>query len=159
MSSQSFIIENLEPDRFPEVQAFYATMDYTYPIDPNSTVVIARNGPQILGAVRLSYEERTQVLRGFMIHPNYERRGIGTLMLHELEKHMGSRDCFCLPHEWLAGFYQQAGFQRVPPESLPPFLHQRWQELKDGPFPYVIAMRRAAVPSTINIKAGEIKSS
>ena len=154
MNPQIFIIENAEPERFPEVQAFYATMDYTNPIHADDRVVVARNDRRILGAVRLSYEERIQVLRGFMILPDYERRGIGTLMLHELAKQMGTRDCFCLPHKWLDGFYGQVGFQTIPPESLPPFLYKRWQELKEGPFPHVIAMRRPAVTIAIDRKTG-----
>ncbi len=141
MSTQDFIIETLQPDQFAEAQAFYATMDYDYPISADSRVVVARKDTYIYAVVRISPEEGAEVLRGFMVHPDAQRQGLGTLMLHELKKSMGALTCYCLPHSWLEDFYGQIGFETIPAAQLPPGLYQRWQNLKDGPFPHVIAMR------------------
>ncbi len=141
MSAQAYIIETLEPEQFAEAQAFYATMDYDYPISTDSRVVVARKDTYICAVVRISPEEGVEVLRGFMVHPDAQRQGLGTLMLQELKRSMGALTCYCLPHSWLDGFYTQIGFETIPPTQLPPGLYQRWQNLKNGPFPHVIAMR------------------
>lgn len=144
MNAQDFIIETLKPEQFAQAQAFYALMDYDYPISPDSRVVVARQGTHIYAVVRISPEEGVDVLRGFMVHPDAQRQGLGTLMLRELETSMGVLTCYCLPHSWLDGFYSQIGFETIPANQLPPGLYRRWQNLKDGPFPHVIAMRRPA---------------
>lgn len=144
MSTQDYIIETLGPDQFAEAQAFYATMDYDYPIGPDSRVVVARKDAHIYAVVRISPEEGVEILRGFMVHPDAQRQGLGTRMLQELENVMGALPCYCLPHSWLDGFYGQIGFEVIPPAQLPPEIYQHWQDLKNGPFPDVIAMRRPA---------------
>lgn len=144
MSAQEYIIETLAPEQFAEAQAFYATMDYDYQISADSRVVAARKGTHIYAVARISPEEGAEVLRGFMVHPEAQRQGLGKRMLQELEKSMGALTCYCLPHSWLDGFYGQIGFNVIPPSQLPTGLYQRWLKLKDGPFPDVIAMRRPA---------------
>ena len=144
MNSSPVIIEKAVPAQFSEAQVFYATMDYDYPISPDSIVLIARDGQRICAVVRVSPEDHYQVLRGFIVHPDYQRQGLGTLMLRELEKHMGRDECFCLPHQWLEGFYGQINFEKILPKSLPPALYKHWEDLKCGPFPHVIAMQRGS---------------
>jgi GNAT superfamily N-acetyltransferase len=96
-----------------EVQTFYASVGYFQVVTADCIVISARSRDTIVGVVRLSPENGVQVLRGMMIAPSYQRRGIGTRMLWEASKFMNPPECFCLPHAWLEGFYGTIGFARM----------------------------------------------
>jgi hypothetical protein len=98
---------------FPAIQTFYASVGYLGLIAPSSVVIAARDGDAIVGAARIASENGILVLRGMMIAPSHQRRGLGTRMLWELDKHIGRSECFCLPHGWLQNFYRQSGLQRL----------------------------------------------
>lgn len=159
MNSPFLIIEIADPASFDAVQEFYTSVNYKAPIAPDSLVLVARENNRIIGAVRLCMEERVMILRGMMISPDREGHGIGTLLLREMEKHMSSRDCFCLPHKWLEGFFGQIGFQRVPADSLPPFLQQRIKQHRASEYPNLIAMRRPATNLVITADVNATKGS
>lgn len=59
------------------------------------------------------------------IDPKFQRQGIGTQMINELEKHIGNQECFCLPHSRLEGFYGQNGFFKISVVEAPTFLAER----------------------------------
>jgi predicted N-acetyltransferase YhbS len=60
-------------------------------------VISAKAREKIVGAVRLSPESGVLVLRGMQITPSYQRQEIGTRMLREVAKFMGSRECSACP--------------------------------------------------------------
>jgi len=136
-------IISCEPaNNFPAIQTFYASVGYFGLIAPSSVVIAARDGDSIVGAARIASENDILVLRGMMIAPSHQRRGLGTRMLWELDKHIGCSECFCLPHGWLQNFYRQIGFTTIAEDISPPHLRER---LKEGriKYPRLVIMRRA----------------
>src|SRR5947209_3464589 len=135
-------IISYEPaNNFPAIETFYASVGYLGLITPTSVVIAARDGNAIVGAARTVRENGVLVLRGMMIAPSYQRRGLGTRMLWELDKHIGRSECFCLPHGWLQNFYGQIGFATIADDISPSHLRER---LKAGriKYPQLVIMRR-----------------
>ena len=126
-----------------EVQTFYATVGYFQVVSADCILISARSRDTIVGVVRLSPENGVQVLRGMMIAPSYQRRGIGTRMLWEASKFMNLPECFCVPHAWLEGFYGIIGFARIEDDDAPPHLRIRLAESRRK-HPQLIVMRRPA---------------
>jgi N-acetylglutamate synthase-like GNAT family acetyltransferase len=122
------------------VQAFYASVGYSGIATTNCAVVTAKCGDNIVGAVRLASEDGALVLRGMRIAPPYQRQRIGTRMLWEVSKILGARECFCLPHAWLEGFYGIIGFAKIEDGEAPPHLLERLSESRKK-HPQLIVMR------------------
>lgn len=148
-AEDSLTIKVLPVDDHPRAQQFYTHVGYSDLISPDALVVAAQyqgemGGPDIIGVVRLCTEQGDLLLRGMMVDPVWQRQGIGSLMVRELENHIGSRMCYCLPHYWLSGFYGQIGFVPLPEGEVPAHLLQRLHRYRNGPYPHVIAMKRPA---------------
>ncbi len=129
---------------FPKVQAFYASVGYFGMVTEDCTVFSAKCGDDVIGAVRLAPENGVLVLRGMEIAPPYRRKGIGTRMLREISKSIDSRECFCLPHAWLEGFYGIIGFAKIEDDDAPPHLRERLAEYRKRHWQGLV-MRRAGV--------------
>lgn len=136
-----FDIQILTPDELAAAQEFYQTVGYLDRIQPGSFVVEARDKGRIVGVVRLCREEGVQILRGMMLAPSVQRQGLGSRMLQVLKSGLDPQGCYCLPHDWLEGFYGQIGFHAVPEDQLPPHLHERLLRYRGGPYPHIIAMK------------------
>ena len=136
-------ISKMAANQFSEAQEFYTSVGYLQSIQQTDIVVSATLGNQVIGIVRLAFEEGFTILRGMMIAPHCQRRGIGTLMLNELRKHI-TNDCLCLPHGWLEEFYGQIGFQKIEPEEAPEHLQKRLIE-NQKKYPRLIVMKRAGL--------------
>lgn len=130
----------------PQAQGFYGSVGYMDRISADSLVVAAfeRDTGMMIGAVRLCTESGDLLLRGMMVASGRQRQGVGSLMVRELEKHIGNRTCYCLPHDWLTGFYGQIGFVTIPDDLAPGHLQERLHRYRAGPYPHVLVMRRAA---------------
>jgi N-acetylglutamate synthase-like GNAT family acetyltransferase len=121
------IVRETLPD-FSNVQAFYVSVGYLGTITADCIVISAKTADAIVGAVRLAPENGLLVLRGMMVAPAYQRRGIGTRMLRQISELMSSYECFCLPHAWLEGFYGTIGFAKIEDHDAPPHLRERLVE-------------------------------
>ena len=135
------IISDEPADNFSTIETFYASVGYLGLIAPSSIVIAARDGDVIVGAARIARENGILVLRGMMIAPSHQRRGLGTRMLWALDKHIGRGQCFCVPHGWLQNFYGQIGFVAIADDLSPSHL---WERLKAGriKYPQLVIMRR-----------------
>jgi len=63
-------------------------------------------------------------------------------MLKEIEKHIGLKDCFCLPHGWLEDFYSQINFCKISDIDALPHLYSRLIENRKK-YPQLIVMKRS----------------
>ena len=133
------IISDEPADNFSAIETFYASVGYLGLIAPSSIVIAARDGDVIVGAARIARENGILVLRGMMIAPSHQRRGLGTRMLWALDKHIGRGQCFCVPHGWLQNFYGQIGFATITDDFSPSHLRER---LKAGRIKKPQLMRR-----------------
>jgi hypothetical protein len=142
---QNVVIHREMVANFPEVRAFYASVGYSGIVTTNCTVVSAKCGHNIVGAVRLAQEDGVLVLRGMRTTASYQRQQIGTHMLWEVSGVLGARECFCLPHAWLEGFYGVIEFAKIQDDDAPAHLRQRLAEYRMTSL-QIIAMRRNGVP-------------
>jgi len=107
-----------------QAQRFYQSRGYGgAAIVSSDHVVVARAGACIVGVGRLCREDGLLWLRGMQIEPRYQRRGLGSMILRQLEHAIGDRWCCCLPYGHLVGFYRQ-GFEPAAGD-LPPALGAR----------------------------------
>jgi N-acetylglutamate synthase-like GNAT family acetyltransferase len=134
-------LEVLTPSRFPDAQAFYASVGYYGAIANDCTVFATRLDGSIIGVARLAPEQGVTVLRGMMIAEDCQRNGIGSRMLRFMEPYMGGSDVFCLPHGWLEEFYGQIGFVKIDPLKAPKHLQERLIDQKTK-YPHMIIMSR-----------------
>jgi N-acetylglutamate synthase-like GNAT family acetyltransferase len=102
----------------------YASLSPNIRIEEEIQVIAEEDGTAI-GIVRLVEEEGALVLRGMNVREDYQRQGIGTQMLVEVEKHIGERECYCLPFPYLENFYGMIGFEKIGVDQVPKFLAQR----------------------------------
>ncbi|MGN1392779.1 MAG: GNAT family N-acetyltransferase [Succinivibrionaceae bacterium] len=50
------------------------------------TILIARDKGIIIGSVRMKEKDNTIYIGKLMVHPNFRKRGVGSLLLQEVEK-------------------------------------------------------------------------
>jgi len=126
-----------------QVRAFYEQVGYGGGVSAADTVLAALAGERVLGAVRLCEEHGVIVLRGMVVAPDCLRQGIGRALLARCVPWLDRGEAFCLPYDHLTGFYNEAGFEPVTRDAVPPFLRARLAGyLANGQ--RVLAMRRPA---------------
>jgi GNAT superfamily N-acetyltransferase len=121
-------LEGLPNSQFGDARAFYQRVGYRGGIADDCSVFVARSGGAIIGVVRLAPEQGVIALRGMMIAKSHQRRGIGTRLLRFVEPSLSACDAYCLPHDWLEGFYGRAGFVKIDPADAPRHLQQRLRD-------------------------------
>lgn len=113
-----------------QIASVYQSLGYSRAVASCDTVWIAEVEAQPIGIVRIARESGVFVLRGMRIAEPWQRRGLGTQMLHVVNAWLNGRDCYCVPYSHLPGFYSQIGFKEITPESAPPFLAARLADYK-----------------------------
>ena len=108
-----------------ELNDFYVRCDYHGGVDDDDSVFVVRHNDQMIGAVRICYEQKHWVLRGMQISSEFHRKGIGTKLLKSVQQFLSGKECLCLPHDYLESFYAQIGFKKIDPEQAPVFLQKR----------------------------------
>ena len=108
----------------PRVRRFYERWQYRGDVRSDDLVLIAEQDSAIIGVVRLAPEHGTTVLRGMRVEPDFQRKGIGTRLLGEVNTELKG-DCYCIPYAHLTDFYGQIGFQVLDPRRAPAFLAER----------------------------------
>lgn len=108
------------------VRSFYSLTPYKngQSAREDDEIVAAFEGNRIIGVFRLCEEEGICVLRGFFVLAEYQRKGIGSLMLMKFEDELEGRSCYLICRNYLNGFYAQAGFEKCL-ENRPAFLIER----------------------------------
>ena len=121
-------VETARENELVEAQRFYDSRGYGgAAIETTDIVVLAKHGSQIVGIGRLCQDGGFICLRGMQVSPEFQRQGLGSRILQQLENELGPNPCYCLPYEHLLTFYGQAGFKQLS-TNLPPILDQRLTE-------------------------------
>jgi N-acetylglutamate synthase-like GNAT family acetyltransferase len=132
-----------------ETEEFYRACERKAYPEPDDTLIVAQFEEKPIGMVRLCFEQDSFVLRTMQIHPEFQQRGIGTLLLREFDKVLNERNIdliFCIPYEHLERFYGQIGFKRIKTDEAPDFLRQRLAELmRKSPGEKAILMKRHSI--------------
>ncbi len=126
------------------VNAFYADSGSGTRADPADVVLVAEDGGDVVGAVRLCTESGHLVLRGMIVRQDRQRKGIGRQILVRLEELTEGRDCYLIGHDYLAAFYGSIGFVPVPAHEAPRHLQERQRVYLERGLPEVIMKRSVA---------------
>lgn len=94
-----FDFRKLNSNDFEAAQAFYWSVGYHQEIHPENLFYGAFKENDLVGIVRLAFENGVWVLRGMQIDPALQFFGLGTRLIKLLENDLSS-DCYCLPHGW-----------------------------------------------------------
>ena len=113
------------------IHSIYQSLRYSRAVALCDTVWIAEAEGEPIGIVRIAPESDVLVLRGMRIAEPWQRRGLGTRMLHIIANWLGATDCYCVPYSHLTAFYSQIGFAAITPEAAPPFLSARLTEYQN----------------------------
>lgn len=83
--------------------------------------LVARGDGRIVGVVGLEAYPPVGLLRSLAVHPAWERRGIGGMLVNAMERHARSCgiDRLYLLTSTAAAFFEARGYQLVPRESAP----------------------------------------
>jgi GNAT superfamily N-acetyltransferase len=114
---------------------FYAERRYGGGIQPEDVVILAERDGELVGIVRLTAEQGVVVLRGMQVDPMFQRQGIGKKLLAAVAQELDDKDCFCIPHAHLVGFYGGIRFRVIEPAKAPTFLRlrlEKYQNRGDG---------------------------
>ncbi|MES2344655.1 MAG: GNAT family N-acetyltransferase [Chlamydiota bacterium] len=133
------IVDILLKEKYGEVQDFYNTVGYLKKIEEGDRVIGAISQNRIIGAARISIEEDIFVLRGMQIALIFQRQGVGTRILNEVNFLIERDVCWCISYQWLEDFYNRIGFKKVPESQAPLFLQERIAETRKT-HPQIIMM-------------------
>ncbi len=133
-------VEVANKEEYDQIINFYHSVGENVSISGNEKVILAKINKKIIGSVRLVDEKDYYVLRTLYLLPEYQKRGIGSMLLKFLLKESaGKKDLYCLPYPHVKIFYEHFAFKEIPPEKLPRILEERYLEYKKE-FP-VVAMK------------------
>jgi GNAT superfamily N-acetyltransferase len=119
------IVGIAEAPELASVRHFYRRVGYAGGVRSTDTVLVARDGASIVGAVRLCPEEHCLVLRGMYVSRARRGAGVGGALLDAASAIIGERRCWCIPFAHLRTFYGRAGFSKAGLTETPPFLAAR----------------------------------
>jgi N-acetylglutamate synthase-like GNAT family acetyltransferase len=129
-----------------EAEEFYKACERLVSFNPNDELVVAYVDSEIACIVRLCFEEDVFVLRTMQVHPDFQRRGLGSIVLERFEDLLQERkikEVYCMPYTYLEAFYGQIGFRKIENESAPKFLQDRVNGFTDrNPGKSAILMKR-----------------
>ena len=89
---KGIVIGKAEESDFEDLLAFYKSVEYSQPISGTDQLVFAKCEHLIVGVLRIVTEHGHLVLRGMQVEKQYQREGIGTRMLEDLENIIGKRE-------------------------------------------------------------------
>lgn len=127
--SNRYILEILDPPRFPLAKQFYKQANYHAHVGKEDEVYILRDcalNNTIIAAVRLVKSDHYLILRSMVVSPKYRGQGLGSILLEFLAPHLSHRDCWCFPFEWLNSFYSQINFQQLDPDLAPAAIRESY---------------------------------
>jgi N-acetylglutamate synthase-like GNAT family acetyltransferase len=126
-------IRKADPSDFSSIKRLYQDWGYKGGLGSEDQIFVATWQKQLIGVVRISSEHGHYVLRGMYVSSDFQRRGIGSLLLQKTNEWLQQKECFCVPFTSLRHFYAQIGFEEIEDAKAPDFLVERSQHyIKDG---------------------------
>lgn len=144
----SLSVRIAEPSDAPQIHAAYERWNYSHHLAPDDVFWLAEDTHELIGMVRIAYENGVHVLRGMRVAPQWQRRGVGTRILRSVALWLGKRECYCIPYRYLVQFYERAGFREVAPETGPTFLKDRLKDYRRHGLDVILMLRSGDVART-----------
>src|SRR5690606_545641 len=111
--SMSLNVRIADADDITTLLEFYREQGYPIEVNPVDTFYMAHDDDAVIGGVRLSQEFGVTVLRGLLVAPAYNRKGVGTQLLRVVEGDLADKDCYAVPYAHLIDFFGQVGFREL----------------------------------------------
>ena len=139
--NQVVISKGAEP---AEVAEFYRRAGYSGGVGESDLVLAARINGALVGVTRLAQENQILVLRGMQVVQKFQRKGVGTKLLGSAVEAIGDLECWCIPYDYLCGFYAGADFEETSDAESPEFLVERLLRYNESGKSVVLMKRKAA---------------
>ena len=137
-------IRQADQSDFSSIKRLYQDWGYKGGLSPEDQIFVATWQEQLVGVVRISFENRYHLLRGMYVSADFQRRGIGSRLLQKTSEWLQQKQLFCVPFTGLRHFYAQIGFEEIEYIKAPDFLVDRSQHYKKDGHDVTIMCRRGA---------------
>jgi N-acetylglutamate synthase-like GNAT family acetyltransferase len=134
-----------------EVDPFLRTHGSMGPLNPTDHVILARQGDDLVGCVRLAQEQGVAVFRSLVVHPDMRGLGLGKRLMREAQRHaqtLGMEEVYGIAFPNLEEFYGGLGLRVIPESALPPHLQRRARGLAAHGYETIGLVWRAAPQSS-----------
>ncbi|HEY0996754.1 MAG TPA: GNAT family N-acetyltransferase [Gemmatimonadaceae bacterium] len=125
MPLSTLLVRTLRPGEYDRARRAYEAWGYRGEVLDTDVVFAAEQGDAMVGLVRRTVENGTQMLRGMYVAPFIRRSGVGSLLLSHFVDTLQAPACWCVPYANLQHFYGRGGFHVAPLAESPPFLRER----------------------------------
>lgn len=129
----------------PQIQELYAIWGHAFAYLLNDQTFVAEVEGQIVGAIRLAFEEASFVVRSLFVHKKYRGQGIAGALLHKVEEELGVAEAYCLPFPEQEELFSSIGFEPVTGLTAPDFLISRRENLQEVNQQVIIMKRSIGV--------------
>ncbi|MBL4580621.1 MAG: GNAT family N-acetyltransferase [Gammaproteobacteria bacterium] len=126
----------------PYIQELYAIWGQAFAYLLNDQTFVAEVNGEIVGAIRLSFEDSSFVVRSLFVHQDFRGAGIANALLQKVEMELGVAEAYCLPFPEQEKLFSSIGFNPVAGLAAPDFLISR-REIFHQSNQDVIIMKRS----------------
>lgn len=113
----------------PQIQELYAIWGHAFAYLLNDQTFVAEVEDQIVGAIRLAFEDSSFVVRSLFVHQEFRGQGIAIALLKKVEQELGVAEAYCLPFLDQEKLFSSIGFTPIVGLSAPKFLISRKENL------------------------------
>ena len=129
----------------PHIQELYAIWGQAFAYLLNDQTFVAEVNEEIVGAIRLSFEDSSFVVRSLFVHQDFRGAGIANALLQKVEMELGVAEAYCLPFPEQEKLFSSIGFNPVAGLAAPDFLISRREILHQSNQDVIIMKRSIGV--------------
>ena len=129
----------------PQIQDLYAIWGHAFAYLLNDQTFVAEVDGNIVGAIRLAFEDSSFVVRSLFVHQKFRGQGIANALLQKVEMELGVAEAYCLPFPEQEKLFSSIGFNPIAGLTAPDFLLSRKENLHEGNQDVIIMKRSIGV--------------
>lgn len=129
----------------PQIQELYEIWGHAFAYLLNDQTFVAEVDGEIVGAIRLAFENSSFVVRSLFVHQEFRGRGVAIFLLEKIEMELGIAEAYCLPFPEQEKLVSLIGFKSIPELAAPDFLISRRASLHHSNQAVIIMKRSVGV--------------
>jgi len=129
----------------PQIQELYAIWGHAFAYLLNDQTFVAEMNGEIVGAIRLAFEDSSFVVRSLFVHQEFRGQGIANALLQKVELELGVAEAYCLPFPEQEKLFSSIGFNPIAGLTAPDFLLSRKENLHQSNQDVIIMKRSIGV--------------
>jgi N-acetylglutamate synthase-like GNAT family acetyltransferase len=126
----------------PNIQDLYAIWGHAYAYLLNDQTFVAEVDGQLVGAIRLAFEDSSFVIRSLFVRHDFRGQGIAKALLKQVDAELGISEAYCLSFPNQEKLFSSIGFNPIADLTAPEFLISR-KEILHVNNQEVIIMKRS----------------